>query len=159
WVHDPAASPKLALARLYKATGRVDDAMQCTAAFCAMVDEAVDLRWELVEYHKSKKEWSAMLALLDEIMECKPFDVRLWMARAEVREEMGQKAEACDELLLALDAAGSDRAKELRIRVRLGKLLLDLGRKDDALFHLERAVEMNPDDKEAADALRRAEGS
>ena len=152
-------SPKAALARLLLAKGSTDEAMEVLEGYAALSDVAVETRWQLLEWRKKRKETAAGEALLDQIHLVTPYDPKLYRERARVLAESGDKAKEIETHETALDIVSLERPDEIRIRKRLGTLYFEAGRKDDAIFQLERVVELAPDDKEAAELLRRAEGN
>ena len=58
----------------------------------------------------------------------------------------------------ALDLGGGEQ-DETGIRLQLARALLGLKRKEDAIYHLERVLEIDSDNAEARRLLERARGN
>ncbi|MEE9394143.1 MAG: hypothetical protein V3W41_16715 [Planctomycetota bacterium] len=153
---DPKASPYLNLARLARGEGDLDAWAAWTERFCALVDVAVEARWELFEFRKQKKEWQKSRTLLDEIARVSPFDPRIYEQRAELAKGLDDWKQAGVEFETALDLGLSGTA-EIKVRFELAKVLMHLGETDQAAYHLGRVLEVDPKNGEAKSLLRKAE--
>ncbi|MCA9319385.1 MAG: hypothetical protein KDB53_01555, partial [Planctomycetes bacterium] len=156
WVTNPQASPWLALARIARAAGDQEAWAGYVARYCGLNDTALELRGELVEYHSARDEFEAALARVDEMLLVAPLDGLHHRRRGDLLAQLGRKEAAVDAYEVAL-LAGVQGREEFKARLPLGRLLIDLDRKDDASYHLERAVQLEPESKEARGLLERAE--
>src|SRR5438552_331152 len=84
-----------------------------------------------------------------------PQDARALTRARQIYREMGN-LEMVATLLGLEQKVAADATKKAEVQARLGVALLDLGKRDQALPHLEAAAEARPDDNELADALAAA---
>jgi cellulose synthase operon protein C len=159
WELNPKRSPKLALVRLLRGTGKRDAAVEQLAAYCRLADTAVEPRFELVEHHLSRKDYETALLWLDEIHCITPFDSKVYLLRADCWAALAKPSQELAELETALDCTDLEGAAEAKVRVRLARLLLAAGRRDDAVFQLERAIDADPASNDARELLREAGGA
>src|SRR5688572_7193597 len=84
-----------------------------------------------------------------------PSDARALTRARQIYREMGNLEMVATLLGLEMKVTG-DPAHRAEVQERLGIALLDLGKRDQALPHLEAASGARPDDNELADALAAA---
>jgi tetratricopeptide (TPR) repeat protein len=156
------ADPELALAR-----GRVDEAMGDLARAADGYEEAlralggaVVVRLALVRVETARGRWARARALVDEGMAQSPLKAEWLLARADVDDASGRRADAVRarrEALREVDATLGRKRTPLRLLTR-ARALIGLGRRAEAVRELEACLAMAPGLDEARSLLQRARG-
>ncbi|MFT7618533.1 MAG: tetratricopeptide (TPR) repeat protein [Planctomycetota bacterium] len=156
WSIDPKRSPYIVLARRYRAEGKLNEWAKELSSYCALVDIAVEPRLELVEYYLAQERKDEAIKLLKQCIDVKTFDASLRQQLADIYLSEDRNEEGLVELECVLSLK-PEAAKEFLARISMGRLLLKLDRRDDASYHLSRALELKPTDAEAMRLLKEAE--
>ncbi|MCB9833728.1 MAG: hypothetical protein H6807_14800 [Planctomycetes bacterium] len=148
--------PRMVLAERAQAVGDSATWAAKLADLCGLVDTAVEIRAQLVDYWLKEGDQAQALRYIDEILLVQPFSPARQAKRATILVALGRKDEAVAALdtALAIEPSGAD---EFDLRLALGRLLVDLDRKDEAVYHLVRATELKPGNAEAKALLKAAE--
>jgi tetratricopeptide (TPR) repeat protein len=169
-------SPHLQLARLHRAANQGEKAIAELEAFASIAAEDVGVRRELLAWYRQKGDQAAVARLCEEIVDVSPFgadhdqppDLELHRTYAQALLALGRKEEALRERRVQVEVLGTLK-EEARVpsgepndRLELGRLLLDLGRPEEALEQASAILRLVPEhvggrvlQQEAADAVGR----
>jgi tetratricopeptide (TPR) repeat protein len=151
-------SPFLQLARLYRAAGKNEEAIRELEAFAEIAAENVGVRRDLKAWYLSKEDWAAVARVCEELIDVSPFgadpgktpDLALHRDFARALEALGRREEELRERRVQV-ALVSRLAEEQRVeagepddRLALGRLLLALGRREDALEQAAAILRLVP---------------
>jgi tetratricopeptide (TPR) repeat protein len=163
-LHNGDDSPYLLLAKIHEGAGEVAKALAEYEAFARVSPENYAVRAKkLKPAYLQAKDLAAIVRVSEEMIDISPFgankderpDLQLHRDFAKALVDLGRREEALRELRVLV--ALFDRVPEeerlaagaLEDRLRLGALLLDLGRPEDALEQAFAALRLAPDDAEA----------
>lgn len=151
-------SPHLQLARLYRGEGKMEAAIAELEAFGAIAAEDFGVRKELLAWYQEKGDAAQVARLCEEMTDISPFGAnrgqpplltlhRTW---AEALQTLGKPELALRERRVQV-ALVSSLPEEERVaqgevddRLALGRMLLDLGRRDEALEQATAALRLVP---------------
>jgi tetratricopeptide (TPR) repeat protein len=152
-------SPHLGLAALHEGAGATARAVAEYEAYAAIAQEDYGVRKKLAAWYASQKDDAALIRVSREMIEISPFgakrsdppDLDLHRGLAQALARAGKKDEAATEwrvqslLVDRLPEAERKAKGGVEARLERGKLLLELGRADEALEEALGALAIDPD--------------
>jgi tetratricopeptide (TPR) repeat protein len=148
----PEQSPHLNLAKILRAEEKVDLAMAEVKAYLEINESEVGLRKEAATWHEKKGEKDAAMRLLMDVVRIDPYDRQVHARLADHYLEAKRGKEAERECRVAIELAPGPE-EEAEIRTKLAKALLLLEKREDAVYQLEKALELDPGNKAARETL------
>ncbi len=153
-------NPYLQLARLYRGGGDLKKAMEELEAYAKIAAEDYGVRKELKAWYKRNKDTEAIVRVCEEMVDVTPFganvkrgempDMELHRDYAEALLELGRLEEALRERTVQVEL-GRLLKEEQQIeagviddRLKLGNMLLDLDRAEDALEQAFAILRLDP---------------
>jgi tetratricopeptide (TPR) repeat protein len=161
--HIGAGNPYLELSKLYLAEGNGARAIAELEAYARVASEDYGVRRKLASHYKREKDDASLLRVSHEMVEINPFgasanktpDLDLHRDYAEALLRAGRKEEAAREWMVQTVLVGTlpeeDRVAAGGVAAHLayGRLLLELGRADEALEEALAALRIEPGSAEA----------
>jgi tetratricopeptide (TPR) repeat protein len=145
---------ELALAKLYKRQDRTDDAQAARARWLDWNSGEYTVHMEVAAWHSAAARWSEAERLYSEANEVDPFRRKLHRLWADVLVQLGRHAEALREyhvVALVPVELDLDKPEPLQAAERADLLgleascLVELGRSNEALERIERALTLDPE--------------
>lgn len=145
-------SPRLALSRLLRGGGKVDEAIAMLEQHLKHAPEDLVSRRAIIDHRLATADWKAALAHLDRYVLIQPLEDRIHQMRAEILLANGSPADA----LLAADCAvetSKTAPAKASAHVTAAMALLKLDKKDEARARLEEALRIFPGHGAATKAM------
>ncbi|MCC6669809.1 MAG: tetratricopeptide repeat protein [Planctomycetes bacterium] len=169
---DQGVAPQLRIARLLRQQRRAAEAMEELREYCTLTARAFQPRIDLAAFERERGDRAAEIRFLEEAAQIDPFYRALHVQLGEAYLATGRAADAVESWRVALavrpkldrahmaappeqvpgEESPAEKAARAGLALRIGKTLLDLGRRDEALPFLRRAVQEAPEDDAGREA-------
>lgn len=163
-------NPYVELARLHTAAGKPDLATKELEAYAALAFEDYAVRKELASRYEATGDDDGLLRVCEEMVEINPFgaelseppDLDLHPRYAKALNRKGRKDEAAREWKVQVAVLqrerDDDRRREglLEARIERARMLLALGKAEDALDEANAALSLDPNSEAARDLRQKA---
>jgi len=147
-------NPYARLEAIYVSKGDAEAAMREVRARAELDNTDVEGRWRLFAWYRDQGDAPRARAMLEELLWVIPFDLELHVELAALYRDAGRREEESRELEVAV-ALCEDALRQAELLRLLAAAEAELGRTDDARFHLEEALRLAPEDEEARRALEK----
>ncbi len=144
-------NPYERLETIYRARKDEEAAIRELRTYADLVNTDLEARQKLFAWYSEKGDLARARRYLEEMLWVDPFDLKTHVELAEIYRKTDRREDEVGELEVAVALAdGSGKAELL---VRLARAEVALERLDDARFHLEDALRIEPDNADARTLL------